>query len=303
LLPPQVLEDDSVSLSTMKASKFYASFGEQIDYWDTTLNVVLEVVDLLLTVQRKWMYLESIFMAGGDISKQLPNESQLFREVNDTFRKVMADIAKDPNAQRACKKPGLSALIQQLDEKLETIQKCLDQYLETKRMIFPRFYFVSDDDLLEILGQSRDPALVQKHIKKCFEGIKVMDLLPPGKAGNKTYEARAMIAPDNETADFVANIIVDGAVEMWLVELERAMMLSLQKLLASSLVAYKGKKEAWVRNVQGQLLITTGAIAWTSDCTKALLSIQNGNKNALKALKKKQVRDSGWKMGGEEGEI
>ena len=58
----QVLEDDAVSLSTMKASKFYGSFKEKIDFWESGLSLVSEVVDMLLTVQRKWMYLESIFI-------------------------------------------------------------------------------------------------------------------------------------------------------------------------------------------------------------------------------------------------
>jgi dynein heavy chain, axonemal len=57
------------------------------------------VIDLLLTVQRKWMYLESIFMAGGDIAKQLPNEYHLFRDVNDTFKRTLDEMHRDPNAQ------------------------------------------------------------------------------------------------------------------------------------------------------------------------------------------------------------
>ena len=47
-----------------------------------------------------------------------------------------------------------------MNQSLEAIQRSLDMYLETKRQFFPRFYFLSNDDLLEILGQSKNPEAV-----------------------------------------------------------------------------------------------------------------------------------------------
>merc|ERR1711916_182251 len=126
----------------------------------------------------------------------------------------------DPNAQRACRREGILDQINGMDETLDEIQKSLDDYLEKKRMAFPRFYFVSDDDLLEILGQSRDPVAVMKHIKKCFEGIKNLEIIDPGVNFNRTHEAKAMISPDGETASFVDNVVLDGPVELWLGDVE-----------------------------------------------------------------------------------
>lgn len=59
---------------------------------------------------------------------------------------------------------GLLDTLNEMNTKLEEIQKSLDMYLETKRQIFPRFYFLSNDDLLEILGQSKNPDAVSSFI-------------------------------------------------------------------------------------------------------------------------------------------
>lgn len=78
---------------------------------------------------------------------------------------IMADTLKDPVIKRCCEAPNRLADLQHVAEGLERSQKSLNDYLDSKRNAFPRFFFISDDELLSILGSS-DPLCVQEHMIK-----------------------------------------------------------------------------------------------------------------------------------------
>ncbi|XP_056602033.1 dynein axonemal heavy chain 2 isoform X3 [Triplophysa dalaica] len=287
----QALEDNQVTLSVMKASRFVKAFEKEVDHWERCLSLVLEVIEMILTVQRQWMYLENIFQAE-DIRKQLPHETAEFDDVNSSWKKIMEHLNKDKNALKGTHHPGLLEKLSDMNSKLEEIQKSLDMYLETKRQIFPRFYFLSNDDLLEILGQSRNPEAVQPHLKKCFDNIKSLRINKTGINSNK-WEASGMISADGELVDFTHPVLLEGPVEAWLCDVERTMRCTLKDCLKNCCMALKkmvGKRGKWVRDWPGQMLITTSQIQWTTDVTRALVTNkETTDKSALKSLKKKQV--------------
>jgi len=100
----------------------------------------------------------------------------------------MERINGDKNCLRALIVKGFLANLNELNKKFENIQKNLNQFLETKRTQFPRFYFLSNDDLLEIIGQSKDPRPILKHISKMFEGVSTLKINPIGRGQAQTFE-------------------------------------------------------------------------------------------------------------------
>ena len=83
---------------------------------------------------------------------------------NQSFQ-IMSDTVKQPNIKQACHSQNRLSDLQNLSAGLEKCQKSLNDYLDSKRNAFSRFFFISDDELLSILGSS-DPECVQEHIIK-----------------------------------------------------------------------------------------------------------------------------------------
>ena len=145
------------------------------------MSTISEVIEVWMKVQAKWMYLEAIFIGSEDIRLQLPEEAKRFDRIHNAFKKTMAEAHKNPNVLDCCTVDGRLAALQGLFSQLEACQKSLSDYLETKRTVFPRFYFLSDDELLQILGTS-DPTAVQEHMLKLFDNVKSLTF---GSAGAK----------------------------------------------------------------------------------------------------------------------
>jgi dynein heavy chain len=160
--------------------------------------------------------------------------------------------------------------------------------LETKRQFFPRFYFVSNDDLLEILGQSKNPPAVQPHLLKCFDNIKSLELVTP--PGRRTMQAVGMYSADAEYVPFKTPVNLDGSVESWLLAVETEMKKSLHVLMYETIVAHrKQKRDKWLAEWPGQLVLTISQMSWTTECVKAMNDKKKGGKKGLKSIKKKQV--------------
>jgi len=82
----------------------------------------------------------------------------------------MKEIEKTKNCLLSAVIPNICEDMTSNNDSIEKVQKGLKDYLETKRLFFPRFFFLNDSDLLSILAETKDPTLVQPHLGKAFEG-------------------------------------------------------------------------------------------------------------------------------------
>ena len=280
-----ILEDNQVTLQTMLGSRYIKDIQETVEEWAKKLATLSETLDEWIACQRTWMYLENIFGAE-DIQKQLPAEAQKFLVVDRSWKQIMARTNADPSVLLTLQ-PLDNSTMSLLDTflmnnaALESIQKSLEEYLDTKRMAFPRFYFLSNDELLEILSQTRDPHAVQPHMSKCFDAIKRIKF---GEKNAKKQEKEifGFLDPSGEYVKLSESVRAEGLVEAWLLAFEKGMRTALYDQCKHAYLNYPPTDEGaidrknWLWSYPAQVVIAIDQVLWTFNGTKALKAIENG---------------------------
>ncbi|NWR24818.1 DYH17 protein, partial [Emberiza fucata] len=285
----ETLEDNQMQLQNVLASKYRAFFLERAQDWQQKLSTTDVVINTWFEVQRKWSHLETIFIASEDTRSQLPEESKKFDTIDEDFRALMADAVQTPNVIECTNKPGLLTKLEALQDRLAVCEKALAEYLETKRLAFPRFYFVSSADLLDILSKGTEPLEVSRHLTKLFDSMaKLKFQLDADEKPQKV--AHGMFSRDGEYMDFDADCDLSGQVEVWLNRLLERMRSTLRSLMPQALGTYEDKpREEWVFDYPAQIALTCTQIAWTTEVGVAFESLEKGYENALKDYNKKQI--------------
>ncbi|KAL6478123.1 hypothetical protein MHYP_G00139580 [Metynnis hypsauchen] len=274
------------SVSAMKLSPYYKVFEEDALSWEDKLNRIMALFDVWIDVQRRWVYLEGIFTGSADIKHLLPVETQRFQSISTEFLALMKKVTKSPLVMDVLNIQGVQRSLERLADLLGKIQKALGEYLERERSSFPRFYFVGDEDLLEIIGNSKNVAKLQKHFKKMFAGVASILL------NEDNTEVLGISSREGEEVLFKTPVSITEhpKINEWLTLVEKEMRVTLAKLLAEAVTEVGAFNKGtgidlgtyinWIDRYQAQLVVLSAQIDWSENVESALTTIAGGDNMA-----------------------
>ncbi|CRK98972.1 CLUMA_CG011958, isoform A [Clunio marinus] len=261
-----ILDDHIIKTLSMRGSAFVKPSEDEVKDWFNKLIRVQSTIEQWGKVQSTWLYLLPIFTSK-DIVAQMPEEGRYFVQVDNIYKRYMMAVVKEPNVMETAAQPGLLESMIEANGMLEKVIVGVNNYLEKKRLFFPRFFFLSNDEMLEILSETKDPLRVQSHLSKCFEGINKLDF-------NDLLEASAMISVEGERVKFIEKVstaAARGSVEKWLSQVEHQMLASIKDETSRSFLSYQEtKRTEWITQWPGMVVLAVSQIYWCVDIESRL---------------------------------
>ncbi|XP_018102433.1 dynein beta chain, flagellar outer arm [Xenopus laevis] len=229
------LEHHQLLLTTMRPYAEAGSFLDELYKWHKKLQVIETTVQLWLSVQEKWTQLEEVFSTL-PFRVAMPREAVLFADVHHHFCRLMKSVEDNPNILQTCMRRGLESLLDMLNYKLERCQRAVRLHLEQKRLAFPRLFFLSVEDTLNIVCYGYDLNVLSSYIMKIFPHILSL-IIYTSEPASENFCPRIIGLKSFLMEDLYLTEPLEcrGPVECWLSQLVDSIKVSLQNKLREAL--------------------------------------------------------------------
>jgi dynein heavy chain len=265
----EMLEEDQTKVTAMLGSRYLATFETEIQEWNKNLDLVNNVISNLREVQQNWGYLENLFIHSEEVRRELPKESDEFVKIDADVKILLKDAKKREFAIGFSTQEGYLQKIEQANEKLVKCEKALQRFMEDKRTCFPRFYFVSPADLLDILSNGNVPEKVMPHMPKIFQAIN--DLKLDMNTGVRPAALGMISCVGVEYVEFNEPLKLMGKVEGYMQDVIDSMRLSLRLCAGKSFkTSLTMPRTEWLKMDPSQCTLLVSLTAWVDDVEKGM---------------------------------
>lgn len=183
------------TLVSVKNSAYCKPFENTRENLEFKINELLAILNIWVEVQSHWIYLHGVFGSNSEMKVSLPLESTRFHNISLEFLSLLKRALNVDLVLDIVQIKHIKENLTKIHDSLQNTKKGLFEYLDKQRDLFPRFYFVGNDDLLELLGCSSNFTLINKHINLMFSGIGALVF-----DANKT-SVHAVMSPEGETLE------------------------------------------------------------------------------------------------------
>jgi len=301
----EALENDQLTVQGMMASRYVKQFEKDVGGWQAALVNISDVFTTVNEIQRTWSYLEPLFIHSDEVKRELPVDAERFAGIDVDIKEVLQAAWATKNIKDACNVEGLLPRLEQQLEALDLCKKSLADFLDGRRRQFPRFYFTSEADLLDILSNGSQPEKVMVHTSKIYLSTKVLKLDKVKRSATDRPIATGWVADvGKESVPFEPPVELEGKVEIYMQTVLDAMKLTLFSNLKRSLIRYNQMpRKDWVMALDesgtrpadpAQIVLMTLAVNYVAEVEEAFTAMQAGSAEAMvdyNALQVDQLAD------------
>ncbi|GMF53158.1 unnamed protein product [Phytophthora fragariaefolia] len=170
-------EDDLLTIQSLAQVTASGSLQLQLVQWRDEVRHCEEVLDKWSTVQRSRTKLSLMFTLR-DVQQSVTEASFEFQAIDRKWRGMM-HAAKGTSSLSICLREVVTiGFLVGAQESYAKLWLQLGAYLDEKRKCFPRFNFLSDHDLFQLMVYTRDPKHLSRMVSKCFRGINSLGVTP-----------------------------------------------------------------------------------------------------------------------------
>ena len=218
----------------------------------------------------------------------MPETSQKFVGIDRDMREVMTKGGDVKNILKFCTIDGMFKKLEKIEGELKICEKALNEFLDSKRKAFPRFYFVSVNDLLDILSNGNSPMKVNKHTTKIFQAIEKFHMK---EAGERPVVEGMKAGVGKEEVELVEPLKLNGKVENYLHDIINAIINTMHSITSKSFQNHpKYERREWINMDPAQITLVVNNTIMTTHVEGCFKKISDGsNVNALKEYYKTSV--------------